>query len=369
MADTSQERTEEATPKRQREARERGEVARSPDVGSAAILAAGLLCILYQGAGMFSQMRVMMQGTLAHAADPDPSQGLALAALADAITAAGLAIAPLLLAVTVTAALAGFMQVGPLLVSAPLVPTLSRLNPAQGLQRMFFSSQAAIELLKSALKIALVAALCLNVLNQEKRTLLMLALLPVPDAAAQVARIVIRCAQHTLLAFAVLGLADYLHKLFEQRSKLRMTREEVKQEYKEQEGDPHHKHQRRRMHEEIASGMMLRQVEKAHVIVTNPTHIACALRYDPKQDSAPRLVAKGEGHIAEQIRQIARQHDIPLLRDVPLARALHGLELDTEVPAEMYEAVAEVLKWVEMVARAEGWSPAWLESSKSPQVP
>jgi flagellar biosynthetic protein FlhB len=139
-----------------------------------------------------------------------------------------------------------------------------------------------------------------------------------------------------------------------------MTREQVKQEHKEQEGNPEAKHQRKHLHQELATQSMLHKARKANVIVTNPDHIACALRYDPESEDAPRLLGKGTGYLAEKLKEIAREEDIPVVRDVTLAHALYEMEEDQQIPEELFDAVAEVLKWVELVMRSQGQVPAWL---------
>jgi len=358
------EKTEEATPQQIRKARERGEVAKSSELASAAVLAAGLGALAAQQAIISQGFREMFHTAMDTAARPDLLPGMAVAAFATLTAQGMMLVMPAILAMTVAGALASYLQVGSLFTLDPLMPKLDKLNVFAGMKRMFFSMQTYIELLKTTLKMAVITIITWNIIASELRTILLLGTLPVGEASVQMMRIFGRCITAILLFYVAVAVLDLFYQRWQHGKKLRMSKEQVKQEHKEQEGDPHYKSKRKRMHEEISQGQMIRQVEKADIIVINPTHIACALRYDPKEDSAPRLVAKGEGHVAQQIRDIAKQQDIPIIRDVTLARALNELELDTMIPEELYDAAAEVLKWVEMVAASQGQTPRWLKTEE-----
>jgi flagellar biosynthetic protein FlhB len=165
-------------------------------------------------------------------------------------------------------------------------------------------------------------------------------------AAAFTWALVIKLALRVALAYAVLGAADYLWQRHRHHRRLRMTREQVKQEHKEQEGDPQHKAERRRLHQELLRHAMIEAVRQADCVVVNPAHIAVALRWDQASMAAPEVVAKGHDLVAAEIREVARQFGVPIYRDVPLARALDGLELGDQIPESLYEAVAEVLRFI-----------------------
>jgi flagellar biosynthetic protein FlhB len=173
-------------------------------------------------------------------------------------------------------------------------------------------------------------------------------------------RIAGKAVTRAVLFYLAIGVLDFMYQRWQHARKLRMTREQVKQEHKEQEGSPEAKGQRKHLHQELAMQSMLNKVRKANVIVTNPDHIACALRYDPESEDSPRLLGKGTGYLAEKIKEIAKEEDIPIVRDISLAHALYTMEEDQQIPEELFDAVAEVLKWVEMVMRAQGQTAQWL---------
>lgn len=368
MSDTSQEKTEEATPRQLRKARERGQVAKSAELSSAAVLATGIGMIAAQAAVIGDHFRDLTHLALRTAARPDLNPNIVIGSLGKLAGIAMQAIMPMIIAMAAVALFVSFMQVGALLTLEPLKPSLQKLNVLAGLKKMFFSGRTYIELLKAIVKIAVISLMSWNAIKSELPVLLQLGRLPVQDACLQSLRIISRCSWQIIMFFAAIAVLDFFYQRWQHGKELRMSRQQVREEYKEQEGDPHNKHQRQRMHHEIVNSVMIAQTEKADVVVTNPTHIACALRYDPKKEGAPRLIAKGTGWVAQQIKEIAAEKDIPVVRDISLARALNELELETLVPEELYDAVAELLKWIEIVAAAEGRTPAWTQPAEAPDA-
>jgi flagellar biosynthetic protein FlhB len=360
MADSSQEKTEEASPRQLEKARERGEVWQSKDLTASLVLAMAALTLsslLEQGGSDFSAMTaaICQMGQT-----PGLSSGQLLSTFGSFAARAAVDLLPLLAVVLAVGAFIPFLQVGPLLVLEPMQPKIEKFNPAQGLKRMFGSMSSYVELGKSALKLGVVAAIFWQVISSEMRNLVMLSTEPPRTIAFHAMRIAGKGLTRSILFFLFLGVLDVFYQWWNYRRKMRTTREQLKQEYKEQEGDPHHKAHRKRLHEEIGRQSMLNRVRKADVIVTNPDHIACALRYDPDSEDAPRLLGKGTGYLAEKIKEIAREEDIPVVRDISLAHALYQMEEEDQIPEELFDAVAEVLKWVETVLRAQGEIPAWL---------
>ena len=169
---------------------------------------------------------------------------------------------------------------------------------------------------------------------------------PAALSVAFVGQVAIKIGLRVAVAYAIIGAADYLWQRKSFRKEQMMTKEEVKREYKESEGDPQHKAERQRVHRELAQHQQIQAVRDAHCVVVNPDHIAVALKFDENTMNAPTVVAKGERLVAQQIKEIARQAGVPIYRDVALARALHELELDDEIPEALYEAVAEVLRFL-----------------------
>jgi flagellar biosynthetic protein FlhB len=274
---------------------------------------------------------------------------------------------PLFGTLFVLALLVPFLQVGPLLSGGPLTPKFSKLNPIAGLKRSLFSLRAYVELLKSAVKITVVAVIFWKAVSGDLRNVLMFSTQPPSIAAQHTVSIAGKALTRSAVFFLFIAALDALYQRWQYHKGLRMSKEEVKQEYKEQEGDPEHKAHRKRLHEEITSESMLNQARRANAVVTNPEHLACALRYDPDQEEAPRLLAKGKSFMAQRIREIAKEEDIPIVRDVSLAHALFALELDTQIPEELFDSVAEVLKWVEAVLKAEGAAPPWAKPARGPE--
>ncbi|MEM7624472.1 MAG: EscU/YscU/HrcU family type III secretion system export apparatus switch protein [Planctomycetota bacterium] len=361
----AQDKTEPATPTKLRKAREKGEVAVSQEVSAAAVMGAALLVLVWTAAGMLEQLRGLTTATLTVATRPIPKEA-AVGVLWDAVGAMLLMLIPLLLALSVAAAAAVFFQIGALLTFKTMQPKLEKLNPLSGVKKIFASKKTYVELVKSTLKVVVVGLLAWNVIGGELGAIVALPRGGPEAAAALTADLTRRIAGHTLIFVLFLAALDFLYQKWDFAQNQKMTKEEVKREFKDQEGDPQHKAQRQRLHEEINTNLMLEQVRKADVIVVNPTHLACALRYDPDEESAPRLVAKGAGHLAARIREIAKEEDIPILRDVSLARALHSLQLDEQIDEDLYDAVAEVLRWVEQVAASRGQLPGWIQPPPAP---
>lgn len=358
-------RTEQATPTRLRKAREDGQVALSKDLTAAVILIAAYVALRSLGPGWWEDLRLLAAGSLAAIAGPLDTPTL-LEVLGRSAGAGALMLAPLLLVVTVVSLAAPFVQVGPLLTFKPLTPKLERLNPAPGLQRMFVKIDTYVELGKGLLKLAAAGAIAWAVASSWLADTLALPAAR-PEAVGAVAwQAVLDLLAGGAVFLAAAGGADFFYQKWKHARDLRMTKDEVRREHKEEEGDPQHKAERRRLHEDIATAQMLEAVRDADVIITNPTHLACALRYDPRSESAPRLVGKGQDHIARRILEVAKREDIPVVRDRGLARSLHALRVDTQIPEDLYEAVAEVLRWVEAAARAEGYTPTWLQAQRPP---
>jgi len=334
--------TEPPSEKRLREARQRGEVPRSRELCSLAVFAAGAAVLAWTWPRLLGELQASLAGGLRDApfAARPPSQ-----VLDHAIRGVLSALLPVLATVFVAALLASFVQVGALFTLQPLKPSLARLDPFAN-ARQIFGRPALFELAKTILKLLGVAVAAFTAVWQQLPQLCAsvggppVALLRVVGACLSV--VAIRVA----LVAGGIALVDLLVQRRRHLRRLRMTRQEVQRELKESEGDPQHKAERRRLHQEILDHQMLEAVATADCVVINPTEVAVALRYDSEHMAAPKVVARGQRLLAAQIRAIARRHGIPIIRNVPLARALVDAELDQEIPAELYEAVAEVLRFV-----------------------
>lgn len=354
--ETGQERTERATPKRLREARERGQVARSRELGSAALLTTGAATLLLAGGHMGERTAALMRDALSlRGAELGRPEAL-LARLADALAAGYLTAAPLLV-VAVVAAVAATLAVGGWVFSGQAVAFRpEKLDPVKGLKRIF-SVQGLVELVKAVAKFALVLAVAVATLAWEAPEILGLADEPLPAALAHAGRLFATTFLLLAAALVLIAAADVPFQIWNHARQLRMTRQEVKDELKDTEGRPEVRSRIRQIQRQLAQQRMMAEVPKADVVVTNPTHYAVALRYEEGRRAAPVVVAKGADLVALRIRALAREAGVPVLELPPLARALYrSTDLGREIPAALYVAVAQVLAYVYQVraARAAG---------------
>jgi flagellar biosynthetic protein FlhB len=341
-------RTEAATPRRLQRARAAGQVPLSRELPAAAGLGAALLAISLAGPSGMHAMTGALAGLLANAHEADLSHAGAAAARAALFGAA-----PIVLAVLAASVTATLVQTGFLLSATSLVPDLSRVGPLAGLRRLLSPDNAA-EAGKSALKLAALGAIVWRSLAGDLDGL---AAAPGWDAARladRVLRAVVAVLLATLAFQAAVAVLDVLWVRIRHAARLRMSREEVRQEQKETEGDPLIKARVRKIRALRARRRMLAAVPKATVVVTNPTHYAVALVYDRAKDAAPRVVAKGVDEMAARIRDAARAHRVPVVSNPPLARALWRVELDAAIPPEHFQAVAEIIAYVWRLARRPG---------------
>lgn len=274
----------------------------------------------------------------------DPAAMFAL--LIERATDALLMLAPLFIALMLAAFVSPFLMAGWNFAPKALEPKFSKLNPAAGLKRMF-SSTAAVELGKSIGKATLVGSVAAWVVMRDHEKLFALFGAPVDVALGATGDLIMTATLLLVAGMALIVAIDVPFQLWHYHSELKMTKEEARQEFKEQEGDPHVKGRIRQQQREMARSRMMANVPKADVVVTNPTHYSVALRYDAARGGAPRVVAKGAGEMALRIRTVASEHGVPLVEAPPLARALNKhCELEQEVPARLFRAVAEVLAYV-----------------------
>ncbi|HLK93002.1 MAG TPA: EscU/YscU/HrcU family type III secretion system export apparatus switch protein [Polyangia bacterium] len=349
----SGEPTEEPTHKRLDEARGRGQVAVSRDLVSAAAMTAALATLT--AVGPASLARLVAYWKLALTAAPgDEAPGPAL--LAGAAVLARL-LAPPLAAAAAAALGVGLLQTRGLVALGAVRPDLGRLSPAAGLARSL-GGEAAREVGKGLVKVMLFGALAWLTVRPALAGLASLAGAGATRTAAVLGALSARLALRVALVALALGAADYLLAHRRHRRALRMTRDEVKRESRETEGDPTHRVERQRLHRELLEQRMVAEVRKADFVVVNPEHIAVALRYDRQGDAAPVVLASGERLLAERIKQVAREAGVPIFRDVTLARSLRALPEGEEIPPALYEAVAEVLRVVYGTAPAGDQSTA-----------
>jgi flagellar biosynthetic protein FlhB len=353
MAENDAERTEQPTQKRLEEARKNGQIPRSTDLNAAAVVlfAGGALHFLGRGLGadLFDLMRGGLTISREQALDPSSAVSLFAASVQHAL----LAVAPILGLTLVAALLAPLSIGGWNLAFGTLAPDFSRLSPIKGLGRIF-SMRGLVELVKAFAKFLVVALIAVLFLWTKTNEMLQLGAEPTAEAIGHA----ITLSGHALLAvsagLALIAAIDVPFQLFQHIKSLRMTREEIREEMKESEGNPEVKGKIRQLQQERARQRMMQEVPKADVIVTNPTHFAVALKYDDKRMRAPLVVAKGADEVAAKIREVAGSHNVPIFEAPPLARALfRAVDLNEEVPARLYVAVAQVLTYVYQLKAAK----------------
>ena len=350
----SGQKTEQPTPKKLRDARKKGQVAKSQDLTNAFLFmtAAGALGML--GAGIVDQLQAVMLSFMderTFGGDAPASELIARAG--EAAWTVILAPLPLLVAMTAMATLLGFVQVQGLFAPEAVKPDIKKLNPLQGLKNIFAKPKTYIELGKNLLKFAVI----LGIVYANVAAMLP-ELLQTPRLAPQQTLPLVGDLLGDLLLqigvfFLALGAADFVLQKKLHIKELMMSKDEVKREFKSDEGDPLIKGQRQQLHHELLSEGSIAETARADVVVVNPTHVAVALRYVEETMGAPRVTAKGQDERAKEILKLARRHDVPILRNIPLARGLMKIEIGHEVPEELYTAVAEVLNWVYQLRRAE----------------
>jgi flagellar biosynthetic protein FlhB len=344
----SGEKTEQPTDTRLRDARRKGQVAKSQDLTAALLLITAAVIMALVGSQVGLQLADAVRDGLVRATtlQGDFDQPAAVGMIWSGIRTMAWALAPLLTALFVIALLVSYLQVGPVFSFEPLKPDLKKLNPAEGFKQKFLKPRSYLELVKTVLKMTIAGVVIVAVIWDSRADIIRLSSQNVAHVAMFTSTVIFQIVLKVAVAFLILGIADRFLQRFLHLKELKMSKQEVREEYKETEGNPLFKSARRRIYLELLQQSMMAAVKKADVVVVNPTHVAVALKYDRAGMDAPIVVAKGAELMAAQIRKIATEADVPTLRDEPLARALYDIEIDASIPEELYEAVAEVLRWV-----------------------
>jgi flagellar biosynthetic protein FlhB len=343
--DQDQERTEKATPKKKEEARKKGQIAQSREIPSVIVLLSALSVFYFAGGWMFNQLADVMRGIFDQLVQKsfgaESAQMLLLHVLVQLLTLLG----PLLFVILVAGVFANLVQTGFMLTGETLTPNFSKLNPLSGIKRLF-SLRSTAEVVKAVLKIIIVGGMAYATLFREMDHIPALVALEIPQIMSFMGSVALRLGYYTCLVLMVLAGIDYLFQLWQHERDLRMTKQEIKDEHRQQEGDPMVRSRIRAVQREMAMKRMMEAVPDATVVITNPTHLAVALKFD-RSMPAPKVVAKGAGHIAEKIKSLAYDHDVPVIEQKPLARALYkNVDIDQFIPADLYHAVAEMLAYV-----------------------
>lgn len=344
--DSDLERTEPASGRRIEQARAEGQVPQSRELAAFLVMATGVGSLWLLGGWLSRRAGDIVSHGLSFdrkAAFDTEFMGVSFVSLSwEALTL----LAPIFIVTLAAALLKPFAFGGWNFTTKALAPDPQRMDPLRGIKRMF-SWQSIAELVKSVLKAMLLGGIIWWVVRHEQDQLFALITQPIDVALASAGRILIFAALAMVAGLAVIATIDVPFQLWQYYSRLKMTRQELKQEYKEMEGDPQLKARIRSQQREVARRRMMAEVPKADVVVTNPTHFAVALKYDAGSMGAPKVVAKGMNLVAARIRELAEEHRVPILEAPPLARALHRhAELGDQIPAALYTAVAEVMAYV-----------------------
>ena len=339
-------KTEDATPKRLQEAHDKGQVATSREVGNALAIMTGTIVIVVMGADVATQLMTTMRGFIerpeAFPLGPEETFSLFWATSVEI----AFAVVPVLGLMLLVAVAGPVLQHGLLFSAESIKPKWSKLSPMMGLKRIF-SARGTVELVKNLLKMAIVGTVSVMAVAPSLTGIDLWVGQGIEDILSTTMWLTIRLLIGVTAAMIMIAILDYAYQLWEHHKSMRMTKQEVRDEGKQQEGDPHVKSKIRALRVQRARRRMMAAVPEADVVVTNPTHFAVALKYDQDRMAAPRLVAKGADQVALRIREVAREHGVPLVENPPLARALFaGVELDQEIPEEHYRAVAQIISYV-----------------------
>ena len=345
-SDQGQERTEQATPKKREEARKKGQVAISREVASAVILGAALIYFYFGASGLLEGIVNIMKTTFRESGNTLLTQQNIYALASSHMANVFFLIFPLLLAVFLAAFLANVFQVGFNISWEAARPKLSKINPLNGFKRLF-SLRSLVELAKSIFKITVIGLIAYLVIIHEVPSLLPLAEQSVWGMLIFIGRITFKTLLITCIVMMGFALLDYLYQRWEFEKSIRMSKQEIKEEYRQTEGDPLIKSRIKRLQREIARKRMMASVPRADVVITNPTHLAVAIQYDQEQMNAPTVLAKGAGYMAEKIKEIATENKIPIVENKPVAQVLYKItNIGQTIPEDLYRAVAEILAYV-----------------------
>lgn len=339
-------KTEEPTPKKLEEARKKGQVALSRELNNWIMLLIGTILLIAAADHVLGNLTEFMKIFIARSHDIPSAPGGVTVALGNSFKEVLTILALPLIVLMVAAFLAPFIQIGPLFSAETIKPDINKISPIKGLERLF-SMRSLMEFAKGILKIALIAVVGVIIIYPYYGQLEHLIGLPMPVFLDELQEIVVRLMIGVLVVLIVVAVIDVLFQRFEHYKKMRMTKQELKDEYKQTEGDPHVRARLRSLRTERARQRMIQSVPEADVVITNPTHYSIALKYTPGEMEAPLCVAKGIDEVALRIREVAKEHDILLYENKPLAQTLYDVvEVEETIPPEQYKAVAEVISYV-----------------------
>ncbi|MGZ9584622.1 flagellar biosynthesis protein FlhB [Paenibacillus marinisediminis] len=342
----SQEKTEKATPKRRQESRDKGQVAKSMELSGAVILLVTFCSLLFLG-GFFKERLInMFSDPLQHQLLTQLSIENVVAYFGEMLIQFLILMSPIFIVAFVIALLVNYMQVGFLFTTEPLMMKFEKIDPIKGFKNMF-SLKSLVQMLKSILKLVIIGVIAYLSLWGERDNILQLSHMPLQDILSYSANLTVMLGIKVGAALCVLAIFDFMYQKYEFEKSIRMSKQDIKDEYKKMEGDPLIKSKIKERQRRMALMRMMQEVPKADVVITNPTHFAVALKYEGASMEAPKVVAKGQDYVALRIKQIAKDNGVITMENRPLARALfERTEIGDSIPADLFQAVAEVLAYV-----------------------
>ncbi|CAG7623674.1 flagellar biosynthesis protein FlhB [Paenibacillus allorhizosphaerae] len=345
----SGEKTEPATPKKRQEARKKGQVAKSMELPAAFILFFSFLSFYLLGGFMKERLVTLFQSIFYNFLTLHISMSNVMVLFENVSVQMLLIMGPIFLISIVIAVLGNYLQIGFLMTGDPLMMKFSKINPLEGAKKLF-SLRALVDFLKSVLKMTIIGVVVYQMLWGEKEHIMQLARLPLEEIMIYASSVTLQLGIKIGFILIVMAILDYIYQKYEHEKSLKMSKQDIKDEYKKSEGDPLVKGKIREKQRRMALQRMMAEVPKADVVITNPTHFAVAIQYDAGKMQAPTVIAKGTDYIALKIKQVAKDNGIITMENKPLARALYAqVEIGESIPADMFQAVAEVLAYVYQV--------------------
>jgi flagellar biosynthesis protein FlhB len=344
--ESNEERTEAPTDKRRSEAREKGNVAKSAEVNSALVLLVGILVLKISASWMFRHIETFMQSMISMIAHPEASSAFVFSLIVQSAIFVLYLCMPIAVAIIVIGVASNILQIGFLFTLKPLEPKLEKLDVISGMKNMF-SMRSVVEAVKNILKLVLIAVVAYIAIRSEFSKFLSMWDTSPYAILVFMLNVAFKIVVWVALILIIIAILDYAYQRYEHEKKLKMTKQEVKEERKQMDGDPQIKGRIRSLQREMARRRMMQEVPKATVVVTNPTHLAIAIRYIPEEMQTPKVIAKGKQFVAERIKKLAMESGIPIVEDKPLARAMFDkVDPGDDIPVEFFTAVAELLAYV-----------------------
>lgn len=342
----SEEKTEKPTPKKRRDSRKKGQVAKSSDVNTALILTMVFLFLLFFGKPFVHGLSQIFQQSFRNHVLMDVNEQTIHTMFTGLTVKAAKTAGPIMLVAFLAAIVSNYLQIGFLFSPESMQPKFERINPLKGLKRIY-SLRAVVELIKSVLKIAVTVGVTFLFLWLERDKLLSLSQTEVADAAGIIGNLAVKMGIVASVVLIFISMIDYVYQRYDHEKNLRMSKKEVKDEHKKMEGDPQIKQKIKEKQQQMSMQRMMEEIPKADVVITNPTHYAVALKYDSYEMDAPSVIAKGADYMALRIKKVASSNDIVMLENRPLAQALYKqTDIGHMIPESFFQAVAEILAYV-----------------------